>query len=194
MHGWHLHRQNAARCQAFQQARKQHLMPIQPLQRGIAENHIHRRFRCPSTDLRLRRLKPRRRSLGEHRGTAIHAHHARSRKTRRQYRQRIARAAAQIHHTLRRFMRNARDQIQRRAQPFILKLQIGLGVPNILRRHRKRSRISTLLSRPSLSKCSVSHFSAASRPNWRSMHRNSQSPLNLVESLKERSLSSSSIK
>ena len=152
MHGWHLHGQNAAWCQAFQQAREQRLMPIQPLQRGIAENHIRRRFRHPSADIRLRCLKPRRRSLGEHGCTAIHAHHPRTGKPRREHRERIARTAAQIHYQLRRFMRNARNKVERRAQPFILKLQIGLGVPDILGRHRKRSLISTLLSRPSLSK------------------------------------------
>jgi hypothetical protein len=101
------------------------------VQRGVAVEHVHRRCRPPAPDVRLHELRARVlcARLGEHLGRAIHAGELRLRPAREKHRREVARAAAEVHHLLRRLDRDMREQVERRAHALAREFQVLGGIP-----------------------------------------------------------------
>jgi hypothetical protein len=127
----HLHRKRAARGQRRQEPRQHRRVVRQPLEHGIAIEHVGFGLRHPACHIGLEKIEagqPLAR-LPQHVGGGIEAAHSGVRPAFRQQLGRVAGAAADVDDAPRARHRDLRQQVAGGARALILEAQIELRVP-----------------------------------------------------------------
>ncbi len=130
----HLHGERAARGHHRDHAREHRVVRGQPVQRRVRIHDVDRRVRRPRREIagreaHARQVRGGRARLREHLRRVVHADDVRVRPALREEARDVARAAAQVDDRARRRLRDAREEIDRRAQPVVLELQVLLRIP-----------------------------------------------------------------
>ena len=150
---------------------EQFLVAGDPLQHGVAGDHVHRLPGLPGPDVGQPELQPAGRSRGpgtaagfrtrfaraarylrsrgfrpgglDHLRRVVHAQHAGARPARGQRGGQVARAAAQVGHERRVVGADPAEQVEERARPLVAEPEVGPWIPHAARRFLSTSRYLT---------------------------------------------------